>query len=154
MIKDFWFCFLTSIQLYNIYSLMKGFLCFPCVAREGILFLYIFPPLCRFLPSHPLSRSQTHTHTHTAAHTYAQHNTHTHTTPTHTRTFSFKDESDRLMKLASSSGWVFVCVVLAAYLKYRRYRLSCLPKNSPQVLRWAEIRRTIHSTSGLHMSEH
>ena len=45
--------------------------------------------------------------------------------------FSFffcKDDSDRLMKRASYSCCIFVCVVLAAaYLKYRRYRLSCLP---------------------------
>ena len=32
--------------------------------------------------------------------------------------FSCKDDSDRLMKRASSSCRIFVCVVLAAYLKY------------------------------------
>ena len=45
--------------------------------------------------------------------------------------FSFffcKDGSDRLMKRASFSCCNFLCVVLAAaYLKYRRCRLSCLP---------------------------
>ena len=45
--------------------------------------------------------------------------------------FSFffcKDGSDRLMKRASYSCCNFLCVVLAAaYLKYRRCRLSCLP---------------------------
>ena len=42
--------------------------------------------------------------------------------------FSCEDDSDRLMKRASSSCCIFVCVVLAAaYLKYRQYRLSCLP---------------------------
>ena len=45
--------------------------------------------------------------------------------------FSFffcKDGSDRLMKRASFSCCSFICVVLAAaYLKYRRCRLSCLP---------------------------
>ena len=45
--------------------------------------------------------------------------------------FSFffcKDGSDRLMKRASCSCCNFLCVVLAAaYLKYRRCRLSCLP---------------------------
>ena len=45
--------------------------------------------------------------------------------------FSFffcKDGSDRLMKRASYSCCNFFCVVLAAaYLKYRRCRLSCLP---------------------------
>ena len=42
--------------------------------------------------------------------------------------FSCKDDSDRRMKRASSSCCIFVCVVLAAaYLKYRRYCLSCLP---------------------------
>ena len=44
--------------------------------------------------------------------------------------FSFffcKDGSDRLMKRASYSC-NFLCVVIAAaYLKYRRCRLSCLP---------------------------
>ena len=44
--------------------------------------------------------------------------------------FSFffcKDGSDRLMKRASHSCCNFLCVVLAAaYLKYRRCRLSCL----------------------------
>ena len=40
--------------------------------------------------------------------------------------FSCTDDSDRLMKRASCC--IFVCVVLAAaYLKYRRYRLSCFP---------------------------
>ena len=42
--------------------------------------------------------------------------------------FSCKDGSDRLMKRASYPCCNFLCVVLAAtYLKYRRYRLSCLP---------------------------
>ena len=42
--------------------------------------------------------------------------------------FSCKDGSDRLMKRASYSCCNFLCVVLAAtYLKYPRYRLSCLP---------------------------
>ena len=45
--------------------------------------------------------------------------------------FSFffcKDGSDRLMKRASCSCCNFLCVVLAAaYLKYRRCHLSCLP---------------------------
>ena len=45
--------------------------------------------------------------------------------------FSFffcKDGSDRLMKRASFSCCNFLCVVLAAaYLKYRRCRLLCLP---------------------------
>ena len=42
--------------------------------------------------------------------------------------FFCKDGSDRRMKRASSSCCKFLCVVLAAaYLKYRRCRLSCLP---------------------------
>ena len=42
--------------------------------------------------------------------------------------FFCKDGSDRLMKRASYSCCNFLCVVLAAaYLKYRRCRLSCLP---------------------------
>ena len=45
--------------------------------------------------------------------------------------FSFffcKDGSDRLMKRASYSCCNFLCIVLAAaYLKYRRCHLSCLP---------------------------
>ena len=45
--------------------------------------------------------------------------------------FSFffcKDGSDRLMKRASFSSCNFLCIVLAAaYLKYRRCCLSCLP---------------------------
>ena len=42
--------------------------------------------------------------------------------------FFCKDGSDRLMKRASFSCCNFLCVVLAAaYLKYRRCRLSCLP---------------------------
>ena len=53
---------------------------------------------------------------------------------THTHTlllFSFffcKDGSDWLMKRVSYSRCSFLCIVLVAtYLKYRRYRLSCLP---------------------------
>ena len=42
--------------------------------------------------------------------------------------YSCKDGSDRLMKRASYSCCNFLCVVFAAtYLKYPRYRLSCLP---------------------------
>ena len=42
--------------------------------------------------------------------------------------FFCKDGSDRLMKRASNSSCNFFCIVLAAaYLKYCRYRLSCLP---------------------------
>ena len=42
--------------------------------------------------------------------------------------FFCKDGSDRLMKRASYPCCIFLCVVLAAaYLKYRWYRLSCLP---------------------------
>ena len=42
--------------------------------------------------------------------------------------FFGKDGSDRLLKRASFSCCNFLCVVLAAaYLKYRRCRLSCLP---------------------------
>ena len=83
----------------------------------------------------------THTHTH------AQTHTHTESTPVSIEVpkqvdcnmcrfsklllFSFffcKDGSDRLMKRASYSCCNFLCVVLAAaYLKYHRCRLSCLP---------------------------
>ena len=53
--------------------------------------------------------------------------THTHHTA-HTHTFSCKDGSNQLMKRASYSCCIFVCVVLAAaYLKYGRYRLLCIP---------------------------
>ena len=42
--------------------------------------------------------------------------------------FFYKDGIDRLTKRASYSCCNFLCVVLAAaYLKYRRCRLSCLP---------------------------
>ena len=76
----------------------------------------------------PIAQEQTQTHT--CRHTDADTHTHTHT---HTQLllFSFffcKDGSDRLMKRASFSCCNFLCVVLAAaYLKYRRCRLSCLP---------------------------
>ena len=63
----------------------------------------------------PISLHQA-VHTYARTHTRARAHTHTHT------------HSDRLMKRASYSCCNFLCIVLAAaYLKYHRCRLSCLP---------------------------
>ena len=79
--------------------------------------------------------TRTHAHTHAHAqphkHTFWSRNKWTATCAGLVNCFSFffcKDGSDRLMKRASYSCCIFLCVVLAAaYLKYRRYRLPCLP---------------------------